>query len=169
MNILFLDLSSKSTGWCLSSEKGEMLKWGLIPISGDNTLERIKQMTDKIVDLIKENSVGKIVAEDVHPEAYGNKSHTERVLMWLQGSVALGAHSIDTNIDYDFIEFINSSSWRKLLGMKLGPKVKRVALKQADIEFVKNKYGIVANDDVCDAICLYTAYFTKPQEEYNWE
>ena len=96
MNILFLDLSSKSTGWCLSSEKGEMLKWGLIPISGDNTLERIKQMTDKIVDLIKENSVGKIVAEDVHPEAYGNKSHTERVLMWLQGSVALGAHSIDT-------------------------------------------------------------------------
>ena len=49
-----------------------MLKWGLIPISGDNTLERIKQMTDKIVDLIKENSVGKIVAEDVHPEAYGN-------------------------------------------------------------------------------------------------
>ena len=53
--------------------------------------------------------------------------------------------------------------------MKLGPKVKRVALKQADIEFVKNKYGIVANDDVCDAICLYTAYFTKPQEEYNWE
>ena len=169
MNILFLDLSSKSTGWCLSSEKGEMLKWGLIPISGDNTLERIKQMTDKIVDLIKENSVGKIVAEDVHPEAYGNKSHTERVLMWLQGSVALGAHSIDTSIDYDFIEFMNSSSWRKLLGMKLGPKVKRVALKQADIEFVKNKYGIVANDDVCDAICLYTAYFTTPKEEYNWE
>ena len=73
------------------------------------------------------------------------------------------------SIDYDFIEFMNSSLWRKLLGMKLGPKVKRVALKQADIEFVKNKYGIVANDDVCDAICLYTAYFTKPQEEYNWE
>ncbi len=169
MNILFLDLSSRSTGWCLSTEKGEMLKWGLIPIKGDNTLERVQQMTDEIVKLIKENDVCKIVAEDVHPESYGVKSHTERMLMWLQGSVALGAHSTNASIDYDFIEFMNSSSWRKLLGMKLGPKVKRTALKQADIDYVKNKYGIVANDDVCDAICLYTAYFTKEQEEYNWE
>lgn len=145
-----------------------MLKWGLIPITGANTLARIQQMTNKIVDLIKENDVGKIVAEDVHPEAYGQKSHTERVLMWLQGSVALGAHSTNENIDYDFIEFMNSSTWRKLIGIKVGPKVKRVALKQADIEFVKNKYGIVANDDVCDAICLYTAYFTKPEVDYDW-
>lgn len=169
MNILFLDLSSKSTGWCLSSAKGEMLKWGCIPITGNNTLERIQKMTDKIVEIIKENDVSKIVAEDVHPEAYGQKSHTERILMWLQGSVALGAHSIKPEADYDFIEFMNSSSWRKLIGIKVGRGVKRATLKQADIDFVKNKYNIIANDDVCDAICLYTAYFTKPVEDFNWE
>lgn len=146
-----------------------MLKWGCIPISGSNTLERIQKMTDKIVDIIKENNVCKIVAEDVHPESYGQKSHTERVLMWLQGSVALGAHSAKPEIDYDFIEFMNSSSWRKLLGIKIGRGVKRTTLKQADIDFVKNKYNIIANDDVCDAICLYTAYFTKSNEDYNWE
>lgn len=146
-----------------------MLKWGLIPISGNNTLERIQKMTDKIVEIIQKNDVGKIVAEDVHPESYGLKSHTERMLMWLQGSVALGAHSINNKIDYDFIEFMNSSTWRKLLGIKTGRGIKRATLKQADIEFVKQKYNIVANDDVCDAICLFTAYFTKVEEDYNWE
>ena len=169
MNFLFLDLSTKSTGYAISDDKGDLITYGLITASSENNIARIQKIQNKLIDLIKEYKIEKLIAEDVHPEAYGNKSHTERVLMWLQGSVALGAHSIDTSIDYDFIEFMNSSSWRKLLGMKLGPKVKRVALKQADIEFVKNKYGIVANDDVCDAICLYTAYFTKSQEEYNWE
>ena len=68
---------------------------------------------------------------------------------------------------------MQASEWRKKLGIKTGRSIKREALKQADINFVQQKYNITANDDVCDAICLYSAYFApniqKSAKEFNWE
>jgi len=46
-------------------------------------------------------------------------------------------------------------------------------LKKADIAYVKNKYNISANDDVCDAICLMDAYYLKDadaaQTTFSWD
>lgn len=64
---------------------------------------------------------------------------------------------------------MQASEWRKQLGIKTGRGVKRENLKPLDIKYVKDNYGIEANDDVCDAICLYTAYFKANQEKLNWE
>ena len=54
---------------------------------------------------------------------------------------------------------MQANKWRKNLGIKTGRGIKRENLKPLDIKYVKDTYGIDANDDVCDAICLYTAYF----------
>lgn len=124
----------------------------------------------EISKLIVENNVEKIVAEEVHPEDYGF-SHTFKVLMWLQGCIALGAYKANNHFNFDNIEFLQSSEWRKLLGIKTGRGIKREALKQADMDYIKQTYNIIANDDICDSLCLYTAYFKQKEKpkEYNWE
>lgn len=33
------------------------------------------------------------------------------------------------------------------------------------MDYVKNKYGIEANDDICDAICLHNAYYSNNPEK----
>ena len=99
MNFLFLDLSTKSTGYAISDDKGKLITYGLLTASSSN------------------------------------------------------------NINSKSIEFMQASEWRKNLGIKTGRGIKRENLKPLDIKYVKDTYGIDANDDVCDAICLYTAYF----------
>lgn len=168
MNILFLDLSTKSTGYCVSSEKREMLEYGLITASSDNNLSRVKKIQEEVKKLIEKHHIKKIVAEDVHPETYGF-SDTSRLLMWLQGAVMLGAHELNNSVNSKSLELMQASKWRKTLGIKTGRSVKRDSLKQADIQYVKDTYGIEANDDVCDAICLCSAYFiNKENEGFDW-
>lgn len=168
MNFLFLDLSTKSTGYAISDDKGKLITYGLITASSSNNVSRIQKIQSGIIELVKQYNIEKLIAEDVHPEAYGY-SDTARLLMWLQGSIVLGAHSVNNNINSKSIEFMQASEWRKNLGIKTGRGVKRENLKPLDIKYVKDTYGIDANDDVCDAICLYTAYFKSQQDELNWE
>ena len=168
MNFLFLDLSTKSTGYAISDDKGKLITYGLITASSSNNVSRIQKIQSGIIELVKYYNIEKLIAEDVHPEAYGY-SDTARLLMWLQGSIVLGAHSVNDNINSKSIEFMQASEWRKNLGIKTGRGIKRENLKPLDIKYVKDTYGIDANDDVCDAICLYTAYFKSQQDELNWE
>lgn len=158
MNFLFLDLSTKSTGYAISDDKGKLITYGLLTASSSNNISRIQKIQSGIIELVKQYNIEKLIAEDVHPEDYGY-SDTARLLMWLQGSIVLGAHSVNNNINSKSIEFMQASEWRKNLGIKTGRGIKRENLKPLDIKYVKDTYGIDANDDVCDAICLYTAYF----------
>ena len=82
MNFLFLDLSTKSTGYAISDDKGNLITYGLITASSENNIARIQKIQSKLIDLIKEYKIEKLIAEDVHPEAYGY-SDTARLLMWL--------------------------------------------------------------------------------------
>ena len=68
------------------------------------------------------------------------------------------------------IEYIYPSSWRASLGIKNGRGIKRTTLKQADIDFVKEKYNINVNDDEADAICIGLAQYVKSEvNEINWD
>lgn len=86
--------------------------------------------------------------------------------MWVQGIILYSAFEIDPKIDYDFIM---PSTWRSRLKIKTGRGVKRDSLKQADMNYVKNKYSIEVNDDVADAICIHDAwYLTDPKNPNDW-
>jgi hypothetical protein len=47
--------------------------------------------------------------------------------------------------------------------------VKRSTLKEKDIEFVKDKWGIEVNDDEADAICIGFALSNEVETEINWD
>lgn len=162
MNILSLDLSSHSTGWCVGDGK-QIIDYGCITSASTINVKRIVIMKDAIKEIIKKYNIEQIVIEEVRTDYKNVKTY--KVLTWLQGSIVIAAYEINPKIK---ITYMQPSSWRATIGIHTGRGIKRDTLKQADIDYVKEKYNIEANDDVCDSICLYDA-FTIKDNEINWE
>lgn len=162
MKILSLDLSTKSTGWCIGQNQF-IISHGCITASSKDVMKRIIKIRDELSQIIKENKVQKIIMEQVRPDF---NSHTGKILMWLQGIITMAAYEINSKIEYDFI---GASTWRAALKIKQGRGIKRNDLKPQDIQYVKNKYNITVNDDEADAICIFDAYNEKFNNQINWE
>lgn len=161
MNILALDLSTKSTGWAVGDDV--LLAHGCITKNSKNVIERIISMKNQIIKIIDFYKIDKIILEEVRPEF---NSHTGKILIWLQAAVIIAAYQINHSIQY---QFIGASEWRAVLSIKQGRGIKRDQLKPKDIAYVKNKYNIEVNDDEADAICIFDSYFLKSKNEINWE
>ena len=167
MNILSLDLSTKSSGWAIFID-GELISHGCITSASTDLIKRIYIMKDEIKKLLAENKIDKIVVEEVRPEGgYGvGNTKTHRALMWLQAATAFLIHDNYSSIE---IEYIYPSSWRAALGLKNGRGIKRTSLKEQDIQYVQEKYNIKVNDDEADAICIgLSQYKEKDNNEINW-
>lgn len=167
MNILSLDLSTKSSGWAYF-EDGELKDHGCITSASTDLIKRIYIMRDGITEILNKYAVTKIVVEEVRPEGgYGvGNTKTHRALMWLQAAIAFLIHDNYSSIE---IEYIYPSSWRAALGIKNGRGIKRTSLKEQDIQYVQEKYNIKVNDDEADAICIgLSQYKEKDNNEINW-
>ncbi len=162
MKILSLDLSTKSSGWCIG-ENGSLEAHGCITASSRDVIKRIIKMRDQLSKLIKNHKIDKIIMEEVRPEY---NSHTNKVLMWLQATIVIAAYEINPKIEY---QFIGASTWRAALKIKQGRGIKRELLKPQDIQYVQNKYHLFVNDDEADAICIFDAYWQRFDNEINWE
>ncbi len=161
MKILSLDLSTKSSGYCIGID-GKFESYGCVTASSKDVEKRIIKMRDDIKQIIKNNKIDLIIMEQVRPEY---NSHTNKVLMWLQGVITIAAYEVNPKIK---CEFIGASTWRAALKIKQGRGIKRQALKPQDIQYVQNKYNIKVNDDQADAICIFDAYCDKFDNEINW-
>ena len=51
MNFLFLDLSTKSTGYAISDDKGKLITYGLLTASSSNNISRIQKIQSGIIFL----------------------------------------------------------------------------------------------------------------------
>lgn len=160
--ILALDLSTKSTGWAVG-ENEQLESHGCIIENSKNVINRIIGMREKIYKIIQQYNIKEIIMEEVRPDY---NTHTGKVLMWLQAAVVLAAYEINPEIQCNFI---NASEWRAALKIKQGKGIKRNLLKPQDIEYVKDKYNIIVNDDEADAICIFDSYGIKINNEINWE
>ena len=168
MNILSLDLSTKSSGWAIYQDK-ELIDHGCITASSNDLIKRIYKMIDSIEEILNKYTIDKIIVEEVRPDigGYGaGNQQTHKALMWLQASLAFKIHDNFSNIE---IEYIYPSSWRAVLGIKNGRGIKRTTVKEADIAFVKENFNIEVNDDEADAICIGYAHFNQGKNEINWE
>lgn len=167
MNILALDLSTKSSGWAIFYDK-TLVEHGCETSSSEDLIKRIHIMRDAIDKILTNHKIDKIVMEEVRPEGgYGvGNQKTHKALMWLQADVAFLLHDKYPKIE---IEYIYPSSWRAVIGIKTGKGIKRTSLKQADIDFVKETYNICVNDDEADAICIGHANVYQIKDEINFE
>ena len=164
MKILALDLSTKQSGYAVGDDKN-LVKHGYIGAAARDPQKRIIKMRDQIGQILKNQTIQKIIMEEVRPQF---NSHTNKILMWLQGAIVLKAYEINPKIQ---CEFIGASEWRAALKIKQGRGVKRDQLKPRDIQYVRNKYNLNVNDDEADAICIFDAYFIRQEDnnQMNWE
>ena len=101
----------------------------------------------------------------MRPEQGLQNIKTHKALMYLQAAIVFLVHDHFSKAE---IEYVYPSEWRKQCGIKTGSGVRRESLKEKDIEFVKNEYGLTVNDDIADAIGIGHAYVNKLSNELNW-
>lgn len=148
--ILAIDASTKSTGTAIFKDK-ELVKWNCFTNTSTDLIKRIKYMTEKIQNLIQENpQIQQIILQQVRPQS-GPNIKTQKALMYLQASLQFMLHD---NFPKIKVQYIYPNSWRSKCGIKVGAGVKRDTLKQQDMKFVKDTYGLEVNDDIADAICI---------------
>lgn len=166
---LSLDLSTKSSGWAVYAGDS-LIDHGCITSSSTDMIKRVFIMRDGIDNLLQQYpEIDKIIVEEVRPEGgYGvGNQKTHKALMYLQAALEFLIH--DNYNKKVIIDYIYPSSWRAAIGIKTGRGVKRTSLKEQDIEFVKEHFGLNVNDDEADAICIGYAQNKKVETEINWE
>ena len=163
MNILSVDASTKSSGIAVYEEK-ELKYYNCITSSSTDLFKRIHKMVDEIDALITNYNISKLILEEVRPDEIGSRSNinTHRALMWLQGAIAMMIHDKHPKVT---IEYLYPSEWRKCCKIKTGRGVVRETVKQRDIRFVEETFGIKVNDDIADAIGLGYAYLHPGGQE----
>lgn len=152
MKVLALDLSTKSAGWAVF-ENTKLIESGCITATSTNVLNRISKITEELRVIYNRFTPDNIIVEEVLPEDVKHNQQVFKALMYMQASVAL-----EFNKNGKKLEFYTASEWRKKCGIRTGRGITRDMVKAADIKFVKDNYGINANDDICDAICIGYAY-----------
>lgn len=169
MTILSLDSSTKSTGFAVF-KNGQLVDYGCITSSSTDLFKRIHKMVEEIHNLIIKHSVEKMVLEEVRPDDIGGRSNlaTHKALMFLQGAIAMMIHD---NFQKITIDYLYPSEWRKCCAIKTGRGVVRETVKQRDIRFVEETFGLKVNDDIADAIGLGYAFLHPTgcgKEEFAW-
>lgn len=154
--IMALDLSSKSSGYAIGNDTS-IIDYGCITSNSNNLIERIIKMRDVIIEKVKQNKISIIVLEEVRTD-YKN-AKTYKALTWLQGSIVIALYELNQDIE---LIYLQPSQWRSAIGIQTGRGIKRAELKQADIDYVNDKYKInTKSDDIADAICIHDAYYIK--------
>lgn len=162
MKLLALDASTKSTGLALF-EDNKLLDYKCITASSTDMIKRITKIINELVEYLNQNSVDKVVLEEVRPET-GTNLNTYRALMWMQAAIAFMLHE---NFPRVKLEYVYPSEWRAACGIKTGRGVLRAEQKEYDIQFVRDKYSINVNDDIADAIGLGHSQVNE-KDYYDW-
>ena len=165
MKILSLDASTKSTGFAVFNET-KLETYGCLTASSTDLVKRISKIITELEQVLSQNTIDKIILEEVRPEQGLQNLKTHKALMYLQAAIVFLVHERFNTIE---IEYVYPNEWRKACGIKTGSGVRRETLKPKDIQFVKDNYKITVNDDIADAIGIGHAYVNKLDNEINWE
>lgn len=157
MNIIALDMSTKSTGYAIYKHN-KLIQYDYITATSNDLFNRIKVMLNAINTLLEKHSdLEYVIMQQVRQEGFINVK-TYKALMYLQGCMQMIIHEKFKHLQTDFLY---PSSWRKICKIKQGRGIQRKQQKQLDIQWVKNNFNIEVNDDVADAIGLGYAYINQ--------
>lgn len=166
--LLALDCSTKATGVAIYGDK-QLLGHSVITASSADLIKRIHKMVDTIDQIIKEADISTIVMEEVIPD-HSKNTNTFKALMYLQAAIVIMVHDKYPNVS---LELVYPGSWRSTCGIRTGRGVQRESVKQADIRFANQTYGLnLVSDDEADAICIGHAHLYPKavgSSDLNWE
>lgn len=149
MKILSWDQSTKISAWSIFID-GEYHSSGIVDCHKIKDVnERVQQMGLGLCAEIERVKPDVMVIEEV---ANQSNAQTLKLLARIQGIIIgfAAAHQIPVHI-------LQPTRWRSTLKFEQGPKVKREQLKAQAIKYIKDKYGLDLEIDICEAICINEA------------
>lgn len=153
MKILSTDQASAITGVAVFDD-GNLIKYDLIDLHKiKDQDERFQIMVKSIDDYIETEKPDYVIIEDVSLQT---NVATLLLLARIQGAIFQSC--IARNIPY---KVYKPTTWRKILGIKQGNKIKRPELKKQAYEYVLNTYGLDLKIDQCEAVCIGKAFLLE--------
>lgn len=147
MRVISMDQSTRLSGYCYF-ENGEYVESGVVDMSKSKleTDKRSFEMARELWKVIKKYKPDHLIIEDVQQQS---NPKTMITLARFSG-IIIGyaeAHNVQVHI-------VLPSQWRKTLEYAQGPKVKREALKQQSLDYVKEHLGFELQEDEAEAYCI---------------
>ena len=155
MRILSLDISTKSTGWCVLDSTGTVKNFGTWQADEKDFLERARTMSSRVEELIYLVRPDHVVIEEL--KVIRNQ-RTLTMLAITQGMM-IGQLAYNTPV-----HFVPPTVWRAHYGIN----GKRTEAKQKAISLCKTQLQLaVNNDDEADAILLGKYFYNFLQKSVD--
>ena len=148
-NILALDQASRTSGWAVFQEE-KLIASGTFTYEDDDFALRLVKIRNKVISLIEQYKITKILLEDIQLQGQTNNVETYRKLAEVRG--VLSELACELHIPH---EIIHSQSWKSTLGIKGRD---RNTQKRNAQEYVAVTYGKKVSQDESDAICIGSHY-----------
>lgn len=152
--LLALDQATLITGFAII-ENGQLIHKGIKRSTEPTIYERIKNMRDWLISVIKHYEIDVVGVEDIQLQ---QNVEIYKKLAMLYGVIQLTVLETTGQLAYT----ANSSEWCKWCGIKAKY---RNARKEASQNRVKTKFGLTVSQDAADAINMADYFWSKDRME----
>ena len=156
-NILALDQASRTSGFAVFQE-GQLVASGTFTYEDDDFSLRLVKIRNKVISLIEQYNINKILLEDIQLQGQTNNVETYRKLAEVRG--VLSELACEMNIPH---EIIHSQTWKSGLDIKGRDRTTQKRNAQA---FVATTYNKKVSQDESDAICIGTHYIKSNKSAF---
>lgn len=156
-NILALDQASRTSGWSVFQDE-QLIASGTFTFDDDNFSSRLVKIRNKVIQLIQQYEINKVLLEDIQLQGQTNNVTTYKALAEVLG--VLEELCCELKIPH---EIIHSQTWKSTLDIKGRDRATQKRNAQA---FVATTYGKKVSQDESDSICLGTAYIKNNKSAF---
>lgn len=156
-NILALDQASRCSGFAVFQED-QLIASGTFTFDDDSFSLRLVKIRNKVISLIEQYNINKILLEDIQLQGQTNNVETYRKLAEVRG--VLSELACEMKIPH---EIIHSQTWKSTLDIKGRDRATQKRNAQA---FVAATYGKKVSQDESDAICIGSHYIKSNKSAF---
>ena len=156
-NILALDQASRTSGFAVFQED-QLIASGTFTFDDDDFSLRLVKIRNKVISLIEQYNINKILLEDIQLQGQTNNVETYRKLAEVRG--VLSELACEMKIPH---EIIHSQTWKSGLDIKGRDRATQKRNAQA---FVAATYSKKVSQDESDAICIGAHYIKSNKSAF---
>lgn len=156
-NLLALDQASRTSGYAVFQED-QLIISGTFTFDDDDFATRLVKIRNKVISLIEQYKINKILLEDIQLQGQTNNVETYRKLAEVRG--VLSELACEMKIPH---EIIHSQTWKSTLDIKGRDRATQKRNAQA---FVAQAYGKRVSQDESDAICIGAHYIKSNKSAF---
>lgn len=156
-NILALDQATRTTGYSIFQED-QLIASGTFTFEDDDFALRLVKIRNKVISLIEQYNISKILLEDIQLQGQTNNVETYRKLAEVRG--VLSELACEMKIPH---EIIHSQTWKSVLDIKGRDRATQKRNAQA---YVAATYGKKVSQDESDSICIGAAYIKSNKSAF---